>query len=51
MVIRDLIERGIAEEEREKREFFALTDALISEQDPERQKELQERLRKLTFGE
>ena len=50
-VVVDLIEAGLAGQEREKERFFELTDRLVHSPNPGEQKRLKEELARMTFGE
>jgi hypothetical protein len=50
-VLVDLIEKGLASKEAEKREFLALADRLLSSSDAKERTRLKRRLAAMTFGE
>jgi len=50
-VIAGLIQTGLEAVDHERKQFFALTDRLVSSSDPAEKKRIKEDLARMTFGE
>ena len=50
-ILVELVETGLRSKEEEKRRFFELADRLSASTNPKEQRELKEKLARMTFGE